>query len=191
MQSNDEDIIKIVTTKNGDKGRTEDYDNCDLPKEGLKVAVVGEFDLLTSFLGVAKVSTAIWFDEIEVVQRRLQNINSLIMTDPKLALYSPGIEPTSESYQRLVQITSKDVALLEKWEVGILKRTGDPEPEFVLPGEGGSISAHFHVARAQCRRAERYIWKLINTEARSDLKVAAKYINRLSDFLFLAAKEGR
>jgi cob(I)alamin adenosyltransferase len=182
--------ISIVTTKTGDAGVTETYERCKLPKDSLQVAVVGEMDILSAHLGLAKVVTRIQFTEIETIQLKLQHLNSLIMTDPKMDMYAPTIMPTNENYLRLTPITQADVDQLESWEAVALTVV-EIKPEFVLPGHKGSVNAHFHLARTQCRRAERYLWRLITAEARLDLKLGAQYINRLSDLLFLYAEWGR
>jgi len=162
-----------VTTRTGDGGKTSTYSGAVDWKDAPVFEVLGDLDELSSWLGVIKP----WGhrDVIEAIQTKLLQIGSLVAT-------APG-SPLGDG---LKKVTAEDVFGLEAWEKGLLD-TVVIEPVFVLPGSTPE-SAWTDVARTVCRRAERRMVTFVRDTPRPDLKEAARYLNRLSDALFILAR---
>ena len=95
--------------------------------------------------------------------------------------------PDSPEAERISRVTSADVDEIEQWEQRIFAGGLMIKPHFVLPGNTPA-SARADVARTVCRRAERNFVGLIRHSNRSDLVAGARYLNRLSDWLYLLAR---
>ena len=166
----------IVSTKNGDKGYSRNYSNEKIIKSDILFETLGTIDELSSNLGLTY-HHAGRIDEIKVIQSVLQDINSVIATNPK-----------SDNYQKLNLINSENVLQLEEIEQDLLDKH-PIEPKFVLPGSDTSlIGAYFDVSRSVARRAERCVIRFEEQHKRSDLEYIKQYINRLSDLLFIYAR---
>jgi cob(I)alamin adenosyltransferase len=165
-----------ISTKNGDKGTSKNYSNQEFRKDDTLFEVVGTIDELSSLLGVAYHYT-VHQEEIKSVQRNLQDINSLVATTDK------------KMYQKLRQITVDDISQLEDIEQNLIGKV-TVERVFVLPGsEQNKEGAYLHLARAVARRAERTLVRFVFENHRDDLELSMKYLNRLSDLLFIMASE--
>ena len=157
-----------IYTRTGDKGQTGLADGTRVSKDSLRVEVIGEVDELNSHIGVVMSHPV-----PEPVAACLEGIqHDLFHIGGELA--TPGRE----------SVTAEDVSALEKILDGFNSKL-PPLKEFVLPGGGPAASA-CHVARAVCRRAERRLVTLareqfVNTEL-------LRYVNRLSDLLFVLAR---
>jgi cob(I)alamin adenosyltransferase len=160
-------LSKIVT-RTGDAGETGLADGSRLPKSGPRVQALGEVDELNSQLGVLLVQPlpAAVREPLARVQHELFDLGG------ELSL--PGASLVKESY-------------LERLEAELTKLNANLPPlkEFVLPG-GNPPAAAAHLARAMARRAERALWALNAVEALNPL--APRYLNRLSDYLFVCAR---
>ncbi len=175
-----------IYTKTGDKGETSLVGGARVSKTHMRLEAYGTIDELNSQLGVCIATLALvaksesGFEASQTLigilqdqQHRLFNIGSLLACeDPKISANLPSLE-------------DKDVKLLETY---IDKATQKLAPlrDFILPG-GTLASAHLHVARTIARRAERKIVRL--GEAAVLQALIVPYINRLSDYLFVAARE--
>ncbi|MFK5883179.1 MAG: ATP:cob(I)alamin adenosyltransferase [Candidatus Izemoplasma sp.] len=169
------DDYNIISTKKGDQGQTRNYSNELLSKSDLLFDVLGNNDELSSVLGLCFHYTNII--EIKEFQRVLQDINSVIATNPNSSLYN-----------KLNKVTEDDVLSLEAKEEELLK-IKPLKPLFVLPGSDASLKgAYFDLARSVARRAERSLVRFSNVESRTDLIFEKKYLNRLSDLLFIYAR---
>lgn len=169
------DDYNVISTKKGDQGKTRNYSNELLPKSDLLFEALGNNDELSSVLGLCFHYTNI--KEIREYQKVLQDINSVIATNPDSSLYN-----------KLNKVTEDDVLFLEAKEEELLKEK-PLEPIFVLPGSDASLKgAYFDLARSVARRAERSLVRFSNNESRNDLVFEKKYINRLSDLLFIYAR---
>jgi cob(I)alamin adenosyltransferase len=162
---------KPIYTKKGNKGRTDLLSGERVKKIEERVEVFGTLDELNSSLGVAKVfSSDLLKENIQKVQKTLFFINSELASTKK------------EDY--IHSIGSDDVSDLEK----IIDKFQNKLPElksFVIPG-GTKSSAFLDLSRAICRRAER---RLFSFNEKNDINLnLLKYINRLSDFLFVLAR---
>ncbi|TVP95468.1 MAG: ATP:cob(I)alamin adenosyltransferase [Acholeplasmatales bacterium] len=168
---------KQISTKRGDAGTSKNYTNETFSKDDVLFETLGTNDELSSWLGLTyhKVDVAM----IKTVQALLQNINSLIATNPNTH---------KERYASLRAITQADIEALEEDGQRMLSLT-PIEPRFFLPGSETSISgAHLDVCRTVCRRAERRLVAFIAVREREDLALCRQYLNRLSDWLFIAAR---
>lgn len=165
-----------IYTKTGDKGETSLIGGTRLPKHHIRIEAYGTVDELNSFIGLIRdtISEKELFDLLIEIQDRLFTIGSLLAADPE-----------KETKMQLPQVKEEDVVLLEK----AIDKMNEVLPEmkqFVLPGGHVAVS-NCHVARCVCRRAERSVLKLAENE-----KVDAliyKYLNRLSDYLFVLSRK--
>jgi len=168
-----------VTTRTGDGGRSSDYSGRQDWKDSAVFGVLGDIDELSSWLGLVKaeVPWRRWRTRaVETAQRKLQTLGSQVAT-------APG----SPEAERIGRIPADDVDEIEGWERRLLDHGVAIKPVFVLPG-ATRRSAETDVARTVCRRAERSLVGFIRTQGRPDLQRGALYLNRLSDFLFLLAR---
>jgi cob(I)alamin adenosyltransferase len=167
--------INRVYTRAGDTGTTALGGGQRVPKESLRIEAYGTVDELNSVLGVVIASGLddAMRERFHVIQQVLFNLGSdlCILEEDKARLAVPRIEP-------------HHVEQLEHW---IDEWNGELEPlsSFILPG-GNLPAAHLHVARTVCRRAERAVVALSRQEAVGPQVIP--YLNRLSDFLFVAAR---
>lgn len=170
------DNYKVISTTSGDKGLSRNYSNVKLSKSDSLFEVLGNIDELSSSLGIIYHETEDK-DVIRLIQTKLQHINSLIAT----SVDSPRREG-------LIKITNDDILVIEELEQRILNETVI-EPLFVLPGSDTSkLGALYDLSRAITRRAERSLVMFTEVNGRSDLSYCLKYLNRLSDLLFIYAR---
>lgn len=163
-------------TRTGDTGTTSLVGGVRVKKNCARLEAYGTIDELSSMLGAVaadKTCDAEVKGQIQTVQNELFNIGSYLATDVK-----PGEHPECAS------LTGDKVAMLEGW-IDALDEQTPKVNAFVLPG-GCELAAKAHVARVTCRRAERCIIELAD-ESYVDSKVV-EYVNRLSDYLFIAAR---
>ena len=169
-------MVKLnkIYTRTGDDGTTGLADGSRVEKDCQRVRAYGEVDEANSALGVAR----IYLDHIDLdrVLARIQND----LFDLGADLATPPLDDDDKAL-RIVQ------SQVDKLETDIDHYNSDLAAldSFVLPG-GSEPAAHLHLARAITRRAEREIVYMARTESVNPL--ALKYINRLSDFLFVAAR---
>jgi cob(I)alamin adenosyltransferase len=169
--------VKIYT-RSGDGGETGLFGGPRVPKDDLRVEAYGAVDEANAFLGEARARAAAAADaELEAIlaaaQDRLFTVGAELATPPgaKARAALPPIDP-------------RWAAELEE-AIDRLEAELPPLREFVLPG-GAPLGAALHVARAVCRRAERRVVALHRASPASPLVLA--FLNRLSDFLFVAAR---
>jgi cob(I)alamin adenosyltransferase len=168
-----------IYTRGGDKGKTSLGDGARVPKQSLRVAAFGTVDEANAAIGLARLHTE---GEADAMLARIQNdlfdLGADLCTPQSAAGKGPGGE-------RLT-VTDAQVARLEA-EIDRLNGELAPLRSFVLPG-GCAAAAHLHVARTICRRAERMMVELADRVDETVSATAIKYINRLSDFLFVASR---
>ena len=167
---------KFISTAKGDKGTSRNYSNKVYSKSDVLFETLGNIDELSSVLGVVYHYTKDK-EEIKDIQRTLQHISSLVATtDEKIRK------------DKLIQIDDEDIKKLELREQSLLERS-NIEPRFVLPGSDTSKEGSFYdLARSIARRAERTLVRFMEINQRNDLNYCVKYINRLSDLLFIYAR---
>lgn len=172
-------MVKLnkIYTRTGDNGTTGLVSGPRREKFDLRVEAYGTVDETNSAVGMARLHT-VGLDELDVMLARIQN--DLFDLGSDLATPDTGEEL---SYEPL-RIIEAQAERLER-EIDSLNGELDPLKSFVLPG-GTAAAAHLHMARTIARRAERLMVELSRQEQIGP--AALKYINRLSDFLFVAAR---
>jgi cob(I)alamin adenosyltransferase len=168
--------LNRIYTKTGDDGSTGLGDGARLPKHHLRIAAYGTVDELSSVLGVALVEGA--SEPVGALLRAVQNDLFDVGSD----LCVPG-----EAGAKL-RITAGYVERLERWIDEHNAKLGSLT-SFILPG-GTKPAAHLHVGRCVCRRAERLVSELAAlTEEQGRVNgEVLRYLNRLSDLLFVLAR---
>ena len=164
-----------VYTKTGDKGQTSLIGGTRLPKHHIRIEAYGTVDELNSWIGLLR-DQHIDDHTVKIlveVQDRLFTIGSLLAADPK------------KNKMKLPHIAEEDIALLEK-EIDSMEEILPSMKSFVLPG-GHTIVSYCHLARCVCRRGERKVLKLAENEKVEEL--IYKYLNRLSDYLFVLSRK--
>jgi len=164
--------VKIYT-RTGDDGRTNLIGRARVPKSSPRVEAYGTVDELNACIGVARAHAGGWFeDELAEMQGKLLEIGAELATVDAGAL------------AKLPRVSDGDVARLEAW-IDRLDAGLQPLRRFILPG-GMPLAAHLQVARTVCRRAERRLVTLSETEPVEPR--IGRYLNRLSDLLFVMAR---
>ncbi|TZG34659.1 cob(I)yrinic acid a,c-diamide adenosyltransferase [Agrobacterium sp. B1(2019)] len=174
-------MVKLnkIYTRTGDKGTTALVSGPRRLKHDLRVEAYGTVDETNSAIGVARLHTG-GIEKLDAMLFRIQN--DLFDLGADLATPDNG-EPLSYEPLRIVE---SQVTRLEN-EIDDLNVALEPLTSFVLPG-GSAAAASLHMARTVCRRAERLMVELSVTENEIVSPAALKYANRLSDFLFVAAR---
>jgi cob(I)alamin adenosyltransferase len=166
--------LNRIYTKTGDKGETALGDGTRLPKSGLRFQAFGTVDEANAAVGTARLHVE---SEVDAMLMRIQND----LFDLGADLCVPQTARRNEGRLRIVDA---QVERLER-EIDTMNAELAPLTSFVLPG-GTPAAAHLHVARTVVRRAERLMVELAAAEPIND--AAIRYINRLSDHLFVAAR---
>ncbi|KAK2165914.1 hypothetical protein LSH36_44g05027 [Paralvinella palmiformis] len=171
--------VPKIYTKTGDKGRSATFTGERRDKDDNIFAALGDTDELSSCIGLAREYSLedghCLAERLETIQCVLQDVASNIAT-PKSSAREAHLARTIFSDQN-----TKD---LEKW-IDEYSEQLPPLKNFILPS-GGKTSCTLHVARTVCRRAERSVVPLVR-DNEIDAE-PARYLNRLSDFLFTAAR---
>jgi cob(I)alamin adenosyltransferase len=158
-------VFMQIYTKTGDDGETNLFDGTRVKKNDIRIELIGTIDEMSAVLGVAKVcarknenNDAV--QKFELIQKDLINVNGLIAK----AKPSINAEQRIEEYENIIDIIKEEIEI---------------HNDFVLYGDSELESLLQH-ARAICRRAERICIKI-------DDKLIGKYLNRLSDLLYVLA----
>jgi cob(I)alamin adenosyltransferase len=173
-------VLNKIYTRTGDDGTTALGNGERVAKHGARVSAYGTVDETNAAIGMARLSTATAEPVIDRMLARIQN--DLFDLGADLCVPDRGEKLEYEP----LRIVASQVDRLEQ-DIDLLNGELQPLRSFILPG-GSPAAAALHVARTVCRRAERLIVELsqIDNEPVSD--AAIKYMNRLSDFLFVAAR---
>lgn len=169
-----------IYTKTGDKGQTALYGGTRVSKASARVEAYGTIDELNSFIGVAKseVTDAQVLSQLKKIQFNLFTVGSESATPTDKLTLANG------KSRLALAISEKEIEELEYW-MDEFEKDLKPLQYFILPG-GGRSATSLHVCRTVCRRAERSLVFLNETEeVRPEL---LKYLNRLSDYLFVLAR---
>ena|SRR4051794_21279741 len=165
-----------IYTRGGDKGDTSLGDGSRVPKQSLRVEAYGTVDEANAAIGLARLHMAA-DPEADAMLARIQN-----------DLFDLGADLcTPEDSRRAagaLRIVAAQVERLER-EIDAMNAALRPLDSFVLPG-GSPAAAHLHLARTIARRAERLVCALAATEPVNP--EAIKYLNRLSDHLFVLSR---
>jgi cob(I)alamin adenosyltransferase len=165
-----------IYTRGGDKGQTSLGDGKRVPKHDLRVAAYGTVDEVNSVIGLVRLSTDA-VPEIDAMLSRIQND----LFDLGADLCTPQQE--NPQYPPL-RVVDSQVDRLER-EIDAMNAELAPLKSFVLPG-GTPAAAYLHLARTVSRRAERLMTDLAEHEPVG--APALKYVNRLSDHLFVLSR---
>jgi cob(I)alamin adenosyltransferase len=172
-------ILNKIYTRTGDDGTTALGTRERVPKYSLRVSAYGTVDETNAAIGMARVELAGAWPTIDAMLVRIQN--DLFDLGSDLCVPDRGTKPGYQPPMSDVQVKR-----LED-EIDALNAELQPLRSFVLPG-GSAGAAALHMARTVCRRAERIIVELASDATEPVNAVGLKYINRLSDFLFVAAR---
>ncbi|MDO8409098.1 MAG: cob(I)yrinic acid a,c-diamide adenosyltransferase [Phenylobacterium sp.] len=170
-------VLNRIYTRTGDGGATRLANGALVAKTDLRVEAYGAVDETNACLGLARLHTG---DDAELdrilgrIQNDLFDLGADLANPP-----SPDEDPA-----RVLRISEGQVTRLER-EIDGINATLAPLTSFVLPG-GSAAAAALHQARTVCRRAERGAVALSATETVG--AAALKYLNRLSDLLFVASR---
>ncbi|HLU87622.1 MAG TPA: cob(I)yrinic acid a,c-diamide adenosyltransferase [Taishania sp.] len=164
-----------IYTKKGDQGTTGLIGGTRILKSSLRIESYGTVDELNSYIGLVRDlnEDQTILEQLLRIQDRLFTIGSHLAADPE------------KSKMKLPDLTEKDVEQLEQW-MDVMDEQLEPMRSFVLPG-GHVLVSHCHIARCICRRAERVVVDLNQNEPVDG--VILKYINRLSDYLFILSRK--
>ena len=169
-------MVKLnrIYTRTGDGGESGLADGSRLPKHHPRFAAIGDVDETSSLIGVARLHAQAALDaDLEAIQNDLFDLGADLATpDPR--------------QKGALRIDPAQVEWLEG-RIDALNAELSPLRSFVLPA-GDHAAAHLHVARAACRRAERSLAALAAMAGQHVSAGAGAYLNRLSDYLFVAAR---
>jgi cob(I)alamin adenosyltransferase len=156
-----------IYTRTGDSGETSLFGGSRVAKNDLRIEAYGTIDEVNSFLGVARAS---WANS--PIDAQLQKIQA--------DLFEIGAYLAAPDSDRFASVAESRIEELER-AIDRMEAELTPLKTFILPG-GSPAASHLHVARTVCRRAERIVVAL------GDKSTTLPYLNRLADFLFVAAR---
>lgn len=164
-----------IYTKTGDQGETGLLGGVRVSKSHSAIKVCGSVDEVNSFIGLSR------------VENQSVSLNALL-TQIQHDLFDLGsrVAACLSSSDRIPDFPPERVAELER-AIDQYDEELAPLKAFILPG-GGRTGGTLHLARSVCRRAERQLVELINSETKTDLSLELIYLNRLGDLLFVLAR---
>jgi cob(I)alamin adenosyltransferase len=165
-----------IYTKTGDKGTTSLIGGTKVSKAYIRIESYGTIDELNSFIGLC--ADAISDEKTGIVLKEIQD--RLFTIGSSLAC-----DPDKEPMLKLPDLKETDILFLEN-EIDAMNNELPPMKNFILPGGNLAVS-NLHVARCVCRRAERICVAMQENNLFIDA-IVIKYINRLSDYLFVLAR---
>ncbi|MFO1247153.1 MAG: cob(I)yrinic acid a,c-diamide adenosyltransferase [Alphaproteobacteria bacterium] len=168
-----------IYTKTGDSGQTGLGDGSRVSKASARIAAIGAVDEANSAIGIARLDAS---GDSDAMLARIQN--DLFDLGADLAAPEDGKKAPSSDDRGRLRIVPAQVERLER-EIDVMNEKLAPLTSFVLPG-GTALAAHLHLARAIARRAEGAMVTLAESETINE--AALRYINRLSDHLFVMAR---
>ena len=169
-------MVKLtkIYTRGGDKGQTSLGNGARVSKDDVRVDAYGDIDELNAIIGVARLQCNTDADALlSRIQNDLFDVGADLCTPHQEHPKYPPLRVTAEQVDRL------------ETEIDSLNSELSPLNSFILPG-GSVQSAHLHHARTVCRRAERRMVSLAAIENINDISI--RYVNRLSDLLFVLAR---
>jgi cob(I)alamin adenosyltransferase len=160
-----------IYTRTGDAGQTSLFGGARVAKNDARIEAYGTVDELSSHLGVAR--TQPLPSDIDATLHQVQ-----------IDLFEIGAHLASPGTSRFPGVDARRIEELER-SIDVMERELAPLTTFILPG-GSASAAHLHVGRTVCRRAERLVVAL-HDESPATISTIG-YLNRLSDYLFVAAR---
>jgi cob(I)alamin adenosyltransferase len=170
-------VLNRIYTRTGDDGTTSLGSGERRKKYDLRVDAYGTLDEVNAALGIARLHTG---DDaaLDAMLARIQNDLFDVEADLCLSEKGPG--------GARLTVTDAQVIWLES-RIDLLNEHLSPLRSFILPG-GTAAGAYLHLARTMCRRAERVMVELKDQPGEMVTEESLKYVNRLSDFLFVAGR---
>ena len=163
-----------IYTKGGDGGETSLGDGSRRPKDDVRVAAYGDVDELNAVMGLAAcLAPDDWREGLVRIQNDLFDLGADLC-----------VPEAPDSSRSRLRVTEPQVEALEAW-IDTVNAGLPPLTSFILPG-GGQLAARLHLARTVCRRAERATVTLSRLETINP--AVLRYLNRLSDLLFVLAR---
>ncbi|WP_420326885.1 cob(I)yrinic acid a,c-diamide adenosyltransferase [Mameliella sp.] len=170
-------VLSKIYTKTGDAGETALGNGARVAKFSTRVTAYGTVDELNSVVGLARLQAE---GELEGQLSRIQND----LFDLGADLCTPDMEKDAEREYPPLRMDASQVTRLET-EIDGMNARLEPLRSFILPG-GTALAAHLHHCRTVARRAERFVVELATMETVNP--EAVKYLNRLSDWFFVASR---
>ena len=170
-------VLNKIYTRTGDKGTTALGNGERVAKHDARVNAYGTSDELNATVGVARLHAEGDMDQrLSLIQNDLFDLGA--------DLCRPDMASDAEAEYTPLRVVEAQVNRLEA-EIDAMNASLSPLRSFILPG-GSALSAHLHICRTVARRAERLATELAEVEDVNPL--AVKYLNRLSDWFFVAAR---
>nr|WP_010393457.1 cob(I)yrinic acid a,c-diamide adenosyltransferase [Paracoccus sp. TRP] len=170
-------VLNKIYTRTGDRGETALSNGERVPKHSLRVEAYGTVDELNATLGLARLHAGGEIaTRIAVIQNDLFDLGA--------DLSRPRMEEDDDAPYTVLRMLDAQVERLET-EIDAMNAALSPLRSFILPG-GSALAAHLHLSRTVARRAERAAVALMAAEGANP--AAVKYLNRLSDWLFVAGR---
>ncbi|WP_281967716.1 cob(I)yrinic acid a,c-diamide adenosyltransferase [Roseovarius nanhaiticus] len=170
-------VLNKIYTRTGDKGDTALGDGSRVAKHSARVMAYGTVDEVNATLGMARLHAT---GETDDALARIQND----LFDLGADLCRPGMEKDAEAEYPPLRMAQSQVDRLEA-EIDAMNEQLEPLRSFILPG-GSSLAAYLHLCRTVSRRAERLATELAEVEHVN--AAAVMYLNRLSDWFFVAGR---
>lgn len=170
-------VLNKIYTKTGDAGETALGNGSRVAKHSQRVTAYGTVDEANATVGMARLhATGEMDSQLAAIQNDLFDLGA--------DLCRPDMEKDSEAEYAPLRMTDGQVARLES-EIDVMNADLEPLRSFILPG-GSALAAHLHLCRTVSRRAERLSVELGTVESVNPAGV--KYLNRLSDWFFVASR---
>ncbi|MEO0569135.1 MAG: cob(I)yrinic acid a,c-diamide adenosyltransferase [Pseudomonadota bacterium] len=170
-------VLSKIYTKTGDAGETALGNGARVAKHSMRVGAYGTVDEVNATLGLARLQAQ---GAVDDALARIQND----LFDLGADLCRPDMEKDAESEYPPLRVSNGQVERLET-EIDEMNKKLEPLRSFILPG-GSELAAYLHLCRTVARRAERLTVELATVESINPASV--KYLNRLSDWFFVAAR---
>jgi len=170
-------VLNKIYTKTGDAGETALGNGARVAKHSLRVNAYGTVDETNATVGLARQHATGEMDaQLALIQNDLFDLGA--------DLCRPDMEKDAEAEYPPLRMADSQVSRLEA-EIDAMNKHLEPLRSFILPG-GSALAAHLHLCRTVSRRAERLSVELATVEAINP--AAVKYLNRLSDWFFVAGR---
>lgn len=170
-------VLNKIYTRTGDAGETALGNGSRVAKHALRVSSYGTVDETNATVGLARWhATGSLDDQLAMIQNDLFDLGA--------DLCRPDMEKDADAEYQPLRVTDAQVQRLEA-EIDVINAQLEPLRSFILPG-GSALAAHLHLCRTVSRRAERLTVELATVEPVNP--AAVKYLNRLSDWFFVASR---
>jgi len=170
-------VLNKIYTRTGDAGETALGNGSRVAKHSARVTAYGTVDEVNATVGLARLAAA---GETDEALARIQND----LFDLGADLCRPDMDKDSDAEYPPLRVAASQVDRLEA-EIDAMNKHLEPLRSFILPG-GSALAAHLHLCRTVSRRAERLTVELATIEQVNE--AAVKYLNRLSDWFFVASR---